>query len=102
MISTIGKLFDISWGQKEYHSKEHLIGLDGNVSLISSKGTDNGIYGFFDIPVKYKAPFITVPSTGTIGQAFIQENDCCVNDDVLIMFPKQKMPIENCIRLFFK
>lgn len=91
---TIGDLFDIEWGQKEYHNKEHLEGQDGQTILISSKGEDNGVYGFFEIPVFYKAPFITVPSTGTIGQAFVQTRDCCVNDDVLILVPKKKMELE--------
>jgi hypothetical protein len=99
---TINDLFDIEWGQKEYHSKEHLIGEEGNTILISSKGEDNGIYGFFNIPIHYKAPFITVPSTGTIGQAFLQTRDCCVNDDVLILKPKKSMTLEDLYQVVYQ
>lgn len=48
MISTIDTLFDISYGQSEYESKGHLDA--GDTILISSKGDDNGCYGFFAIP----------------------------------------------------
>ena len=68
-ITTIGNLFDIEYGQKEYHNKEWLEGNEGNSILISSKGDDNGIYGFFNIKPKYKKIIITVPSTGTVGHA---------------------------------
>lgn len=100
MITTIDKIFHINWGQKEYHSKENLDA--GKNILIASGGQDNGLYGFFDIPVKYKAPFITVPSTGTIGQAFVQEYDCCVNDDVLILNPKEKMSLEELFQVVYQ
>ena len=100
MITTIDKTFHINWGQKEYHSKENLDA--GKNILIASGGQDNGLYGFFDIPVKYKAPFITVPSTGTIGQAFVQEYDCCVNDDVLILNPKEKMSLEELFQVVYQ
>ncbi len=102
MKTTIKSLFNIEWGQKEYHSKEHLIGNEGKTMLISSSGIDSGVYGFFNIPIKYKAPFITVPSTGTIGQAFLQEYDCCVNDDVLILKPKVKMDYEQFMQVVFQ
>ena len=79
MFTTIGKLFDIEYGQKDYHNKEWLEGTEGANILISSKGDDNGIFGFFDIKDYYHAPVITVPSTGTVGQAFVQEKDCSVD-----------------------
>ncbi|MDD9867738.1 MAG: restriction endonuclease subunit S [Candidatus Campbellbacteria bacterium] len=84
-------LFHIDYGQKEYHDKSNLTDGDGDKILISSKGEDGGIYGFFDIPRDgYKAPIITVPSTGTIGQAFLQLRDCSVDDNCLVLIPKDK------------
>jgi hypothetical protein len=96
-VTTVGSLFDVEYGQKEYHNKEWLEGNEGHNILISSKGDDNGVYGFFDIKTKYKKPVITVPGYGTIGQAFVQEYSCSVDDHLLILIPKQKLTI---IQLF--
>ena len=92
MMTTIGEFFDVKYGQKEYESKGNLD--NGETILISSSGEDNGCYGFFDIKPFYKSPFITVPRTGSIGQAFVQTHDCCANSDVLILIPKNKTNIE--------
>lgn len=100
MISTIDELFDISYGQSEYESKGHLDA--GDTILISSKGDDNGCYGFFDIPAFYKAPFITVPRTGTIGQAFVQLIDCCANSDCLVLVPKAEMSVESLYQVAYQ
>lgn len=85
---TVDDVFDVEYGQKEYESKD---GLEpGNVMLISSKGEDQGCYGFFNIEPYYAAPIITVPRTGTIGHAFVQEYDCCANSDCLVLIPKKE------------
>lgn len=102
MITTINKLFDIVYGQKEYHNKEWLEGTEGKTVLISSKGEDNGLYGFFDIKSKFKAPIITVQGYGTIGQAFIQEYDCAVDDHMLILIPKKKMGLEELYQVAYQ
>lgn len=102
MITTIGQLFKIEYGQKEYHNKEWLEGNDGKNILISSKGIDNGIFGFFDIDNKYQSPFITVPSTGTVGQAFIQEQDCSVDDNCLVLMPIKKLAKEELFQVAFQ
>lgn len=94
MKTVIGQLFDIQYGEKEYHNKEWLDGNEGKTVLISSKGEDNGVYGFFAIEAKYNAPFISVPSTGTVGQAFVQEKDCSVDDNCLVLIPKEKLSKE--------
>jgi len=83
--------FTIGYGQREYHSKANL--KSGNTLLISSQFTDNGCYGFFDIPIKYTAPFITVPSTGSVGEATVQEFDCCVDDNCLVLIPIKPIPL---------
>lgn len=102
MLTTIGELFNIVYGQKEYHNKERLEGTEGKNILVSSKGQDNGIYGFFDIPTKYKAPFITVQGYGTIGHAFVQEYDCSVDDHMLILIPKGEMTLEELYQVAYQ
>jgi len=89
---TIGQFFDISYGQKELHSKE---GLEpGNSLIISSSGLDNGCHGFFDFKKLIRPPFVAVPSTGSIGEATVQEFPCGVVDDCLLLFPKEGTPLE--------
>lgn len=102
MFTSIGQLFNIVYGQKEYHNKERLDGTEGKNILISSKGQDNGVYGFFDIPNKFKAPFITVQGYGTIGQAFVQEYDCSVDDHMLVLIPKNKLTLEELFQVAYQ
>lgn len=102
MTTTIEKLFTVEYGQKEYEDKGPLEGQDGNTMLISSKGEDNGVYGFFDIEKKYKAPFITVPRVGTIGQAFIQRQDCSVDNNCLVLLPKKRLELEKLYQVAFQ
>lgn len=89
MITTIWKLFDVTYWQKVYHNKERLLWETWNNMLISSKWEDNWVYWFFDVENNFKAPFITVPSTWTVWQAFVQELDCSVDDNCLILIPKR-------------
>lgn len=102
MITTIGQLFKIEYGQKEYHNKEWLEGNEGKNILISSKGDDNGVYGFFDIKNNYASSIITVPSTGTVGQAFIQEKNCSVDDNCLVLIPLRKLSNEKLFQVAFQ
>lgn len=87
-------LFEIRYGQKEYHNKENLD--QGNVLLISSQSTDNGCYGFLDAKPKFKPPFVTVPSTGSIGFACVQlyGTEISVDDNTLVLLPLDKYVIE--------
>jgi len=102
MITTIGQLFKIEYGQKEYHNKEWLEGTEGKNILISSRGDDSGVFGFFDIANYYKAPIITVPSTGTVGQAFVQDNNCSVDDNCLVLIPQKKLLQEELFQIAFQ
>ena len=86
------ELFNIDYGQHEYNSKSNLE--EGNTLLISSQGEDNGCYGFFSIKPKYSPPIITTPRTGSIGEAFVQVEKCCVDDNCLTLIPKQEYPVE--------
>jgi len=95
---TVGAYFDIIYGQKALHSKDGLP--PGNALVISSSGMDNGCYGFFDFDeirdppfnTILKPPFVTVPSTGSIAVAHVQEWPCGVTDDCLLLLPKEGVP----------
>lgn len=89
---TIGGHFDIFYGQRSLHNKEGL--LPGSSLVISSSGMDNGCYGFFEFDDLIQPPFVTVPSTGSIALAHVQEWACGVTDDCLIMLPKKGVPPE--------
>ena len=89
-VGSLGFYFDIFYGLKALHNKEGL--LPGNSLVISSSGMDNGCYGFFDFSTILKPPFVTVPSTGSIGIAHVQEWPCGVTDDCLVLLPKPKVP----------
>lgn len=87
---TVGEYFEIRYGQKSLHSKEDL--LPGQSLVISSSGMDNGCYGFFDFDEILAAPFVTVPSTGSIAIAHVQEWPCGVTDDCLLLSPREGTP----------
>lgn len=87
---TVGAYFDIAYGLKSLHNKEAL--LPGRSLVISSSGMDNGCYGFFDFEGILKPPFVTVPSTGSIAIAHVQEWPCGVTDDCLILLPREGVP----------
>src|SRR3989339_73738 len=101
-VTTIGSLFDVEYGQKEYESKSFLEGEYGNTPLISSKGDENGVYDFYNIQSYYKAPFITVPRVGTIGQAFVQDKDCCVDNNCMVLLPKADINIEKLYQIAYQ
>jgi hypothetical protein len=91
--TTLGQLFHINYGQREINSKEHL--KPGGTLVISSQGVNNGCYGFFDIQAKYRTPVISVPRTGSIGLAFVQEYPCCIDDNCLVLSPKEGIEISS-------
>ncbi|HOO50418.1 MAG TPA: N-6 DNA methylase [Alphaproteobacteria bacterium] len=84
---TIGELFDIYYGQKELHSRDGIP--TGDTLIVSPTEGYNGCYGWLDYSNLIMAPFITVAQTGTIGEAFVQLEPCGVNDDCLILIPKE-------------
>ena len=84
--SIISAYFDIYYGQKSLHNKDGLT--DGKSLVISSSGIDNGCYGFYDFSDLIQPPFVTVPSTGSIGRAHVQKWPCGVTDDCLVLLPK--------------
>jgi hypothetical protein len=90
--SVVSTYFDIYYGQRSLHSKEALT--EGKSLIISASGLDNGCYGFFDFDELIEPPFVTVPSTGSIGRAHVQKWPCGVTDDCLILVPKAGVPRE--------
>jgi hypothetical protein len=90
--NTVGAYFRVGYGQKALHSKMHLT--PGPSLVISSSAANNGAYGFFDFDDLFHPPFVTVPSTGSLGEARVQEWPCGVTDDCLILTPKPGTPRE--------
>lgn len=90
--SVISSYFHIYYGQKSLHNKDGLT--EGKALVISSSGVDNGCYGFFDFPDLIRPPFVTVPSTGSIGRAHVQKWPCGVTDDCLVLVPKEDVTSE--------
>lgn len=83
---TIGGAFDVFYGMKELHSREG-IG-PGRSLIISPTESYNGTYGWLDFPTVLEPGFVTVAQTGSIGEAFVQLEPCAVNDDCLVLLPK--------------
>ncbi len=84
---TMGEFFDIFYGQKELHSRENLPA--GDALIISPTEQYNGCYGWLSFEPLIRPPFVTVAQTGSIGEAFVQLEPCGVNDDCLVLLPKQ-------------
>lgn len=83
---TIGAYFEIFYGQKELETKQDLAA--GDTLVISSAAAENGLYGFFDFDWVIAPPFVTVPRTGSIGHAHVQEWPCGATSDCLILVPR--------------
>jgi len=84
------ELFQIEYGQREYHSKLFVEEMVGNIPLISSGANNNGFYGKFSIIPKYKN-VISVASTGSVGWAFYHPYECCIDDNCLVLKPLKEM-----------
>lgn len=81
-----------SYGKRDLHSKDWLS--EGDNIVISSGGVNNGLYGFYNYKKAYKKPILTCPSTGSIGEAFVQELSCSVDDNTLFFELKENIEIE--------
>lgn len=91
-MKTLEQQFIIQYGNKRLHNKENLD--RGTTLIISSKGVDNGFYGFFDAPPTIKPPVISVPSTGSVGEAFVQTHPCSIDDNCLVLYPRKTFNME--------
>lgn len=95
-MTKLSDLFDIQYWQREYHSKWFLDDFLWKTPLISSWWQNNGIYWYFDIQPKYKN-VISVPNTWTIWYAFYQWQNCCIDDNCLVMIPKKDLSLQEYI-----
>jgi hypothetical protein len=84
---TIGGAFEIFYGMKELHSREGIA--PGRTLVISPTEEYNGCYGWLDFPNVIEPPFVSVAQTGSIGEAFVQLEPCAVNDDCLVLLPRE-------------
>ena len=92
---TISEYFDIFYGQKELHSRDGIA--PGESLIISPTEQYNGTYGWLNFKNLITPPFITVAQTGSIGEAFVQTEPCGVNDDCLILLPKEGVEVSDAL-----
>jgi len=90
----IKDLFDIQYGNKEYHSTEGL--LPGKTRLISSGAWERGTHGYYSITPRL-SHVISVASTGTVGFACYHSDPCDVNDNCLVCTPKQCLTLRQML-----
>ena len=93
---SIASLFNIVYGQPTLENKVSLT--TGLVPVVSSAGSDNGLHGFYELPVgtqPIQPPFVTVPRTGSIGESFVQLLPCGVTSDSLLLIPKEDTGMED-------
>lgn len=83
---TIGGEFDILYAMQDLDKVDSLS--PGPALVISSTGQYNGCRGWYTYPRTIEPPFITVPCTGSIGEAFVQLEPCAVTSNCLILLPK--------------
>ena len=83
---TIGGAFDIYYGMKELHSRDGIP--EGKTLIISPTESYNGTDGWLDFEPVMEPGFVTAAQTGSIGEAFVQLEPCAVNDDCLVLLPK--------------
>ena len=81
----ISELFESIYGEHEINDKSNLS--KGKNIVISSQGIDNGTYGYFDKNPKFREYVISLPRTGSIGKAFVQEYNCSIDDNCLVLIP---------------
>lgn len=91
-------LFTIEYGQRDYTSKAFLEDRQGLTPLISSGASNNGFFGRFDITPKYKR-VISVARTGSVGWSFYHSYDCCIDDNCIVLLPKDKLSDEKMLYL---
>lgn len=88
-------IFDINYGENSVKTNLDI----GDTISISSQGVDNGCCGLFNLPITINQLVITVPRTGSIGYAFVQEYPCNVDDNCMVM--KLKDGIDLSIEEFY-
>ena len=85
---TVGGTFDIYYGMKELHSRDGMA--EGKTLIVSPTESYNGTDGWLEFDTAFEPGFVTVAQTGSIGEAFVQLEPCAVNDDCLVLLPKNQ------------
>ncbi len=83
------EIFDINYGEGSIKGNLE----NGAVLSISSQGVDNGCCGLFDLDITHQDIVITVPRTGSIGIAFVQEYPCNIDDNCMVMTLKKELSL---------
>jgi len=91
-MKSLVQQFVIRYGNKKLHNKENLD--VGKTLVVSSSGANSGFYGFFGTSATIKPPVISVPSTGSVGEAFVQLHTCSIDDNCLVLSPRKTFDIE--------
>jgi hypothetical protein len=91
-MRTVSQQFVIHYGNKKLHNKENLD--NGKTLVVSSSGENSGFYGFFDTPATIRPPVVSVPSTGSVGEAFVQLHPCSIDDNCLVLYPRKPFDTE--------
>ena len=86
---TIGGEFDIYYGMKELHSRDGMT--EGKTLIVSPTESYNGTDGWLEFDTAFEPGFVTAAQTGSIGEAFVQLEPCAVNDDCLVLLPKERL-----------
>ncbi len=94
-VDTVGGAFEIFYGMKELHSRDGMV--PGKTLIISPTEEYNGCYGWLDFSQVIEPPFVTVAQTGSIGEAFVQLEPCAVNDDCLVLLPREGIQLVDLV-----
>lgn len=91
-MKELDNYFLIEYGDHSLNSKWNLD--KGETLVISSQSTNNGCYGFYDVPITHDTYVISVPRTGSIGYAFVQNHSCSIDDNCLVLTPRDRYSLE--------
>lgn len=94
-LGTVGGEFDIYYGMKELHSREGIA--EGRSLIVSPTESYNGTDGWLDFEPVLEPAFITAAQTGSIGESFVQLEPCAVNDDCLVLLPKEDTAVAKLV-----
>jgi len=94
-MKQIKDFFNLEYGKDKCFNKNSL-DPNSKIPLISSKGKNMGIFGYINAKPTYEN-VINVPRTGTICYACYQGNPCCINDDNIVLIPKEKLNLNELI-----
>ncbi len=97
-MTTVGNLFTVAYGDKQYENKSHLKKSAKGTPLVAAGGRNNGIVGRFEIPATKKHILAVIRTgAGSVGAAFYHGYPCEVSSDALVLTPKTKMSADEML-----